>query len=236
MVKVINPVTCSINGVNRNGFAKIEFKASKLSIVGVIGPKAKGNACCAGQCVDEIRAGKPVGEWTPEMVQQFCDIWERWHLNDMRPYCTHQKELGWDKIANKSITFYNYQLTSEALNKQRAAKTAAIQALKKGETFTPTTEQTKYASLPFTISLPNKISGEAEADYKPSEEDSKQTTKRLGWLTAEEHPDGILCKPCPVCGYKYGTAWLTEEVPQDVIDWLFALPEAAKKPAWFNNI
>ena len=25
-------------------------------------------------------------------------------------------------------------------------------------------------------------------------------------------------------GYKYGSSWLTEEVPQDVIRWLFSLP------------
>lgn len=48
----------------------------------------------------------------------------------------------------------------------------------------------------------------------------------------DEHPDGILCKPCPVCGYKYGTSWLMEEVPEDVIDWLFALPDTTVKPAW----
>jgi len=45
-------------------------------------------------------------------------------------------------------------------------------------------------------------------------------------------PTGHLTEPCPTCGYKYGTAWLKEEVPQDVIDWLFSLPVADKKPAW----
>lgn len=37
---------------------------------------------------------------------------------------------------------------------------------------------------------------------------------------------------CPECGYKYGTAWLFEEVPHDVIEWLFNLPDADKTPAW----
>ena len=39
-------------------------------------------------------------------------------------------------------------------------------------------------------------------------------------------------KPCPVCGYQYGHAWQTEEVPQEVIDWLFNLPESPVVPAW----
>jgi hypothetical protein len=38
--------------------------------------------------------------------------------------------------------------------------------------------------------------------------------------------------PCPVCGYKYGTAWLKEDVPADVITWLFGLPETDKTPSW----
>mgnify|MGYP000163545107 FL=1 len=40
------------------------------------------------------------------------------------------------------------------------------------------------------------------------------------------------CKPYPVCGYQYGHAWQTEEVPQEVIDWLFNLPESPVVPAW----
>lgn len=33
-------------------------------------------------------------------------------------------------------------------------------------------------------------------------------------------------------GYRYGSKWLKEEVPQDVIDFLFSLPDADQKPAW----
>lgn len=33
------------------------------------------------------------------------------------------------------------------------------------------------------------------------------------WVYKKEHPDGLLCEPCVVCGYQYGTAWLFEEIP-----------------------
>jgi hypothetical protein len=33
-------------------------------------------------------------------------------------------------------------------------------------------------------------------------------------------------------GYKYGSAWLKVEVPQDVIDFLEALPNTDRQPAW----
>lgn len=56
--------------------------------------------------------------------------------------------------------------------------------------------------------------------------------KITNWLTQEEHPEGVLSKPCPVCGYKYGSAWLFEEVPAEVIDWLQSLPSTQLTPAW----
>ena len=171
------------------------------------------------------------------MVDQFCDIWKKWHLNDMRPYCSHQKELGWDKLSAKKVTLYNYRLTQEAYRKKRAAKGAAVKALERGETFTPTPEQVQYAKLPYDIKTSVEISGEDAENYEPKKplfpgDKGATEIKTLGWLKPDEHPDGILCKPCPICGYKYGTSWLTEEVPGDVIDWLFALPDTTVKPAW----
>lgn len=31
--------------------------------------------------------------------------------------------------------------------------------------------------------------------------------------------------PCPECGYKYGTQWLYEPLPKEVIDWVYQLEE-----------
>ena len=52
------------------------------------------------------------------------------------------------------------------------------------------------------------------------------------WVYPKEHPKGLLTKPCPVCGYRYGTAWLKKDVPQSVIDFVENLPNADKTPAW----
>lgn len=238
MKKVINPVRCEVNGRFERGFCKVEFTNGNLSISGVIGPRSNGGCKgSCGQCEDEIRKGIPTEGWTQEMVEKFCDIWDEWHLNDMRPYCQHQKKLGWDKLAGKPAKLYNYRLSRIAIGKRRAAESAALNALRNGEMFSPTEEQVRFATIPYSMQLPEEISGENALYYEPKKplypgDVGATEVKKLGWLKPDEHPDGILCKPCPVCGYKYGSKWLKEEVPADVIDWLFALPETTVKPAW----
>jgi hypothetical protein len=56
--------------------------------------------------------------------------------------------------------------------------------------------------------------------------------RSAGHTRPEEHPEGLLTKPCPVCGYRYGTAWRKVDVPDDVLDWLSALPDTKITPAW----
>jgi hypothetical protein len=46
----------------------------------------------------------------------------------------------------------------------------------------------------------------------------------LAWVRPEEHKGGLLGAPCPVCGYKYGTAWLKREFPAEVRAWAEGFP------------
>lgn len=39
----------------------------------------------------------------------------------------------------------------------------------------------------------------------------------LAWVRPSEHPEGLLTKPCPTCGYRYGTQWLPEPLPDDIV-------------------
>lgn len=156
---VINPMNVQPSWYNTKRmvpvFCKIEYDAEKgsLSISGVVGPLRSGN--CVGGCgqinmfiTTDYEEYEFTSGWDQIKWEQFLRVWDRWHLNDMRPGCEHQRELGWGK---KDLTV---------------------------------------------------VTG------------------------------GVLCKPCPVCGYKYGTKWLKEDVPRDVIEWLFSLPETLVKPAW----
>lgn len=236
MRKVINPFICDVYKGTANGFVKIEYVNEKLSISGVVGPTRNGDCKgSCGQCIDEISAGMPADGWTKEMLDKLCEIWKEWHLNDMRPYCEHQKELGWRDKAREEVTLYHYRLTRKSMEMKKDAEKAAFTALREGTVFRPTKTQVEYATLPYSITTHEEL--KTDERYEPktkmfSGDKGPTETKTLGWLSSEEHPEGILCKPCPICGYKYGTSWKTEKVPEDVIQWLFLLPETKVTPAW----
>lgn len=236
-VKIINPCTCSVIenvGVTSivKGYVKITYKKGRLSLTGVIGPTRGGNCKgSCGQCLEEIREGEPTEKWTREMLDRLCDIWDAWHLNDMRPYCSHQKELGWHELARKEAVLYNYRLCADAIKKQSDAERKAIEALKAGKIFAPTEEQIKYANLSYWVTVPEKLTGEMAKLYEPKYKE-EITRNALGWLKPEDHPEGLLGKPCPVCGYRYGSEWQKEEVPQEVLDWLMQLQDTETIPAW----
>lgn len=241
-VKIINPCTCSVIenvGVTSivKGYVKITYKKGRLSLTGVIGPTRGGNCKgSCGQCLEEIREGEPTEKWTREMLDRLCDIWDAWHLNDMRPYCTHMKQLGWVEQSKERVKVVKWGRKKETWDKIKAAEARAIECLKKGKTFVPTPEETMYANIGYEITTYNDELPEHPEFYEFKEKDclghSNVEYKTRGWISYSDHPLGFLGRPCPICGYKYGHEWQKEEVPQEVIDWLIQLPNTETKPAW----
>lgn len=248
-------------------FAKIEYsKDGRLSIMGVIGPLRNGDARgSSGQIVmsfkeyDErghmsLADVTPAPGWTPELVRQFFDAWDRWHLNDMRAGCEHQRGAEWD--TSKKIETHNYTWEWGAYYAMEQRVIADGKA--HGVPINPKSEQSVRGAMrysgaaivfhglrfalglePFrkvaldpaewdrvTLKFPDAENVRAKAVKHTVE------TKTAGWLSPSEHPSGLLGKPCGVCGYKYGTAWKREDVPAAVIEFLQSLPDADVKPAW----
>lgn len=52
-----------------------------------------------GQIFETVRAiaadGTPAAGWTREELEQLADDWQRWHLNNTRAGCEHQRAAGW---------------------------------------------------------------------------------------------------------------------------------------------
>lgn len=169
-----------------------------------------------GQCLDTIA---PYME-SPVFSEIF-RLWEAYHLNDMHPECEHQRAAGWDKLANKKVTLYHWRMTQDARKEQKAVEKAIIIALKRGEKFKPTIKQKFFANLEYSLTtytetLPADIAKYYEPKKPLYAGDRGHTEiKALGWLKESEHPDGLLAKACPVCGYKYGTSWVYFPIPAE---------------------
>ena len=157
----------------------------------------------------------------------------------MSAYGVHPTRYG--NLSNEQLYSMfresSYSKLDESEKLDLLQETVNRDALERGEIFTPTQEQVKYTKLPYSITTSAEISGEDAVNYEPQKpmfagDTGATSTKFLGWLREDEHPDGSLCRACPVCGYKYGTSFLKEEVPPKVIAWLFDLPDAEVKPAW----
>jgi hypothetical protein len=147
-----------------------------------------------------------------EKILRLLDIWERWHLNDCRAGCEHQR-AAWNPL--EKIHLVTYKLRTDIWVKQRMVRDLASRKLAEGETVTYAPDEWSLVNLPYEVT--RDIDDPAPG---PEYEVAKHEEKTAGWVKPAEHPRGILCKPCPECGYKYGSAWLYEPIPEDVVTFL----------------
>lgn len=230
---VVSPGCVRVGSRFARLFCKIDWDGHRLSITGVEGPTPNGN--CIGAC------GQIVGHpwefssyspgWDAPTVERFRSVWDEWHLNDMRSGCTHQRANP--DFAPRPIEVVTYHLTREARSQRDAAREACTTAFLEGDTLSLTLTPTDRALL--------AIKNEWKETYSPPDADSplsgcyevsKRETKSSIWVYPHEHPLGVLTRPCPTCGYRYGSAWLYEPIPPSILDWLRSLPPSPTKPNW----
>jgi len=234
MYKVVNPGKVLIGKQLARVFCKIKIEDGKLTISGVEGPLRSGNA--RGGCGQinplELDLSTLTPGWTVKKLAKFNAIWRRWHMNDMRPWCEHQYKLWELDKEHPSIEIKELKRSDKYL---RAVKNA-----KKGEmesndynSWRLIAQRVEYFTTCYPHKHPDKwgIDGETLIQEGWIEVGKKELKDRK-WVYESEHPEGILCKPCPVCGYKYGTEWRKEELPADVVEFLTGLPETTVTPAW----
>ena len=200
---------------------EIELKENERGLVftasGDIWNRLQTDIISGGQNLDEINK-------TPvrfnKTFQEIYRLWKLYHLNDMHPECEHQAALGWREIAGESVTIYEYSLNSETLEKQNKVKNKVFGAAKNGGSYIPNQFEQDLLNLEYFVKSPSeKLPDNIAAFYKPY----KTEVKLKGWLYPTEHHDGILGKPCPVCGYKYGTAWKHFAIPENDLTKIYEL-------------
>lgn len=165
-MNTLNKVIRIGSGAYGNVFCKIEYKAGRLSITGVEGPKRNGDAIggCGQIIMREWGIKTYAPGWTAQLEAEFRTVWDKWHLNGM-------------------------QAGSPA--------------------------QTAYLDAnPITVKYP-------ESHYD-------RVCASLAAAGLNPDPNYIHNgKP-----YEYGSAWLSVDVPADVLEFLHALPDTDTAPAW----
>lgn len=246
--KIIRPGAVSTGGgePKRSVFCKIEFKGGRLSISGVHGPMGNGDA--HGSCgqIDMSLRDVPAAEWTlaegwtAEALARFFSEWRAWHLNDMRAYDSEMAAAGWRERAAVPMLGYSFTLDADTWKRRRTAEGLALDALREGKPFYPVAEQAHAAALPLSVKVWVPEGG-AEPPTPEGYQRKRQIAgnaveyperKTLGWIYPSEHPDGLLTRRLREDGPGYGSAWFREEVPADVLEFLRALPDADRVPAW----
>ncbi len=192
-----------------------------------------------------FRPGWTVGKW-----YTFLEYWKLYHLNGMKPGCEHQEAEGWGKKEIKLVKVKFQSWKYVGLKNYNTIKTnieridaVIARRLKKGHPVT--TGMFRAATSGSHAYLQAKVKAFNGEVYSPDPGSAAATwigdnkpikitaeTKTSGWIYPKDHPDGELAKPCKICGYKYGTAWNKQEVPRDVLNFLFTLPKADQAPPW----
>ncbi|MHB0965299.1 MAG: hypothetical protein ACYC36_02485 [Bellilinea sp.] len=189
------------------------------------------NGNAEGACGQIVMGGWDIEHyalgWYTKRDTQFQNIWKRWHLNDMRPNCEHQVGPEWTaedvELVTYGLSAEGYMLHKEALQEsERAAIAGEVAEL--NETGRMLLTDVWYKPMHTAPDTGSPLAGLFEV--------KKREVKSTGWLYENQHPRGFLNKACPVCGYKYGSAWKKETVPESVLTFLRGLPDTDITPAW----
>lgn len=226
--RTLRPGTVKIYDRDESLFVFVDWDGKRLSISGVEGPRTNGDCLgSSGQCGVSAEL-VPAESWTPEMVAGLRSAWRRWHLNDMRAGCEHQR-AAWDTGALVEVV--EYGLTTEASQERRAALKECARAGLSCRPATLTARARALAELDEWFK-PRFTPPDADSPLSGCYEVKKRERRNAVWVSQDEHPAGLLCRPCPECGYLYGSACLTEDVPADVLAFLAGLPASDRACPW----
>jgi hypothetical protein len=207
---------CDYNGDGRqNCTAKLTWTLEdrdgkiRFSMSGEIWQPTGRDILAGGQCVDTVTALFP----NDPKAQRMAEIWRRWHLNDMRPGCEHQRE--WNTEKKIAVTRYTWGEKFHATRKQAEAGTLAVLDYSAWKELSARVMRVTINSDAPKYPEHHEVKALLEAGWIKPE---KTETRGAGWIRPVEHPEGLLCKPCPVCGYKYGSAWNYEAIPPEILD------------------
>jgi hypothetical protein len=187
-------------------------KGPELSVCGNVWQRSKRDITMGGQCVDKLAA--EIATWVvdPAKLARIVDVWQRYHLNGMKPGCAHQRAT-WDTLKPLTLTSYKWSVKYWEWRQDAGRGRLTPSVYAEFADLTTRVEAVTIASKGPKYETPEVVALLAEGWILAD----KTETKTAGWVYPSEHPEGMLCKPCEVCGYHYGSGWLYEPIPADVL-------------------
>lgn len=123
-------------------------------------------------------------------------------------------------LAGKEIAVRHFVMNDEVLRQTSDIKKRILECAKNGTNTNVSNEEKFILNLKYRLKTHEKELGDELKKYYRLD---KEEVNHLGWLTQEQHPQGILSKPCPICGYKYGNAWNYVPIPKEDEEIIFLL-------------
>lgn len=189
---------------------KIKDKKPVFSASGNVWNTRHTDIVMGGQCIDDIykEYHLDMTRDNANIYRKIMELWQRNHLNDMNAGCIHQRK-NWD--TDKDLKLAKLKLDLDKAGKQvRDIEKRVDEEVKKKLKASITKYEQKLLNLPYWVTVPIEEVKKYTEFYSVEEE----KTEKAHWVNPEDHPEGLLGKPCEVCGYKYGTAWNYEPISQ----------------------
>ena len=154
-----------------------------------------------GQCIDDL------GQYLKynKTYKEILNLWQKYHLNGMRPWCQHEHEEN----PSEKIKVYKLRYNEEG---ERLSKIRDLGIFK--QYIEVTEEGMKNVPMALYELQASKIFNETGIEEKSR-----------GWVTYNEvfSPDGLIGKPCKICGAKYGCSWYFHPIPENDLKRIEAL-------------
>lgn len=157
-----------------------------------------------GQCLDHIKEEFYDQLENKELFDKILTLWEKYHLNDTNPWCEHN---NYGEGIQKDVTLHSLYPTDE------------YERLSRVRELPPRHLEVTDAGMK---NVPKALYDYSSWEIKESSNTQKKST---GWITYDEKysPDGLIGKPCPVCGCKYGHEWYYKPIEKNDLETMEAL-------------
>ena len=149
-----------------------------------------------GQCLDSLEQYLKYNK----KFKTILEMWRKYHLNGMHAWCEHEHEEN----PSEKVKLYKLRYNEEG---ERLSRIRDLGIFKQ---FIEVTEE-GMKNVPMALY-------ELQA-YKSLGETGIEEKSR-GWINFDEvlSPDGLIGKPCKVCGAKYGCSWYFHAIPENDLE------------------